>query len=85
MMLLEQSLASVSFVVGEVRAKSDAQAKPGPFTVAEVAALLGVCADTVRSWCDEGSLSHFRTPGGHRRIPASAIDELVARLTARAA
>ena len=46
-------------------------------TVAEAADRLRVSVWTIRRWCDDGTLDHFRLPGGHRRIPATAIDAIV--------
>ena len=69
------SLASTH--VADVRpliAKTD-----GPYSVGEVARLLGVHVDTVRDWCAGGELACFRTAGGHRRITTKAIDEMLAR------
>lgn len=37
-------------------------------TTSEVGGLLEVHPSTVKRWCDEGTLSYHRTPGGHRRI-----------------
>jgi len=34
----------------------------------QVAELLGVSADTVRRWCDDGKLKTARSDGGHRMI-----------------
>ena len=51
----------------------------GPYSPGECADLLGVHVDTVREWCNSGELACFRTPGGHRRITAKAIDEMLAK------
>ena len=39
----------------------------------QVAELLGVSADTVRRWCDEGRLVTKRSAGGHRTIDGAAL------------
>jgi excisionase family DNA binding protein len=46
-------------------------------TPGEVAALLHVDANTVARWSNEGRLRAIRTPGGHRRYPASEVLRLV--------
>ena len=38
------------------------------YTPTQVAELLGVTADTVRRWCDEGRLAATRSEGGQRTI-----------------
>ncbi len=38
------------------------------YTPTQVAELLGVTADTVRRWCDEGRLAATRSAGGQRTI-----------------
>ena len=69
------SLASTHVAdVRPLNAKTD-----GPYSVGEVARLLGVHVDTVRDWCVGGELACSRTAGGHRRITARAIDEMLAR------
>ncbi len=46
-------------------------------TSSEVGTLLQVNASSVKKWVDDGRLSAFRTPGGHRRIrPPDLIDFL---------
>ncbi len=42
-------------------------------TATEVAGHYGVTVKTVLRWCRTGKLEHIVTPGGHYRIPASAI------------
>lgn len=45
-----------------------------------VAALLGVSAQTIANWIDQGQLRAGRTPGGHRRVETQ---DLLAFLSAR--
>lgn len=47
----------------------------------EVANRLQVSPKTVSRWAKEGRLPYLATLGGHRRFPASAIEELVGRLS----
>lgn len=47
---------------------------PDPLlTPTEVAQLFRVDPKTVTRWANDGRLFSFRTPGGHFRIPTSAI------------
>ena len=47
-------------------------------TPRQAAALIGVTADTVRKWANDGILPSQRTrPGGHRRFLRSDVDALV--------
>lgn len=46
-------------------------------TTTKAAEALGVCYDTVREWCDRGIIEHFKTPGGHRRIPTGSLSKLI--------
>jgi molybdopterin-binding protein len=43
------------------------------YSVGEAAGLLGVSADTVRRWIDNGSLDATRTVNGRRRIEGVAL------------
>jgi molybdopterin-binding protein len=45
----------------------------GDYSVGEAAGLLGVSADTVRRWIDNGSLEATRTVNGRRRIEGVAL------------
>lgn len=46
---------------------------------AEVAALFQVSERAVTDWARKGRLPSVRTPGGHRRYPADAVEELLVR------
>lgn len=50
-------------------------------TVSEAAAILGVSDGTIRSACDSGRLPFRRTPGGHRRILRTAVEQLAVMAT----
>src|SRR5712692_1388434 len=43
------------------------------YTVREASQALGFSVPTVIRMCEEGTLQHFVSPGGHRRIPSEAI------------
>ncbi|TAK74279.1 MAG: response regulator [Aquabacterium sp.] len=51
-------------------------ASRGVLTTSEVAKRLGVSLRTVQLWVEAGILPAARTPGGHRRIPATAVEAL---------
>ena len=43
----------------------------------QLAGLLGVSADTVRRWCDEGLLETSRSEGGHRLVDGKSLARFV--------
>lgn len=45
----------------------------------DAARLLGVGLTTVQQWVETGALPAWKTAGGHRRIPATAVEEIRAR------
>lgn len=47
----------------------------------EVAMKLQVSPKTVARWAKEGRLPYLATLGGHRRFPASAIEQLLGDLS----
>ena len=47
------------------------------YTTHEVSRICGVAPITVGRWVRAGKLKAFRTAGGHRRIPASSLDEFL--------
>ncbi len=46
-------------------------------TSSEAARQLGVALRTVQLWVENGTLRAWKTAGGHRRIPQSAVDEVL--------
>ena len=50
------------------------------YSVGEAAGLLGVSADTVRRWIDNGSLDGTRTVKGRRRIGGEALAQFAQSL-----
>jgi excisionase family DNA binding protein len=48
----------------------------GLLSPADAAGRLGVSIDTLRRWVAEGRLSEHRTPGGHRRLDETEVEEL---------
>jgi excisionase family DNA binding protein len=47
-------------------------------TTREAAERLGVSMRTVQLWVEDGILPAWKTPGGHRRIPADAVGRVAA-------
>lgn len=48
-------------------------------TTRDAARLLGVALATIQTWVESGVLPAWKTAGGHRRIPRSAVEELLNR------
>ena len=46
-------------------------------SVSEFAERVSISKDTVRKWCDNGTVECKRLPNGHRRIPKSQVDEVL--------
>jgi excisionase family DNA binding protein len=55
------------------------------YTTSQAAELLSVSADTVLKWVRAGKIPSYRTPGGHSRIPADAVEALLPPQDSRAA
>lgn len=47
-------------------------------TTAQAARMLGVSTRTAQLWVEQGSLPHWKTPGGHRRIRRADVQALLA-------
>jgi len=56
--------------------KVDAVKKADLISISEASQILGVNEATLRQWTDEGKLSAFVTPGGHRRYSKSDLKRL---------
>jgi molybdopterin-binding protein len=52
------------------------------FTVGQAAELLGVSADTVRRWVDNGQVPGARTVGGRRKLDGAALARFAAKRAA---
>jgi excisionase family DNA binding protein len=46
-------------------------------TLSAAAKRAGVSQQTMRKWIDRGDVDSFRTPGGHRRIDAAALERFL--------
>lgn len=53
-------------------------------TTREAAQMLGVSLSTVQLWVESGVLKAWKTDGGHRRLPLSAVNELIAQRMGKA-
>lgn len=53
-------------------------------TTIEAAEMLDVSPDTIRRMCNRGDIASWRTPGGHRRIPADAVHAILTQREATA-
>jgi excisionase family DNA binding protein len=47
-------------------------------TIPQASARLGISAQTLRQWADDGRVPSFRTPGGHRRFRSSDLASIEA-------
>ncbi len=55
---------------------------PGHFiSLATVARRLNVNRRSLQRWCSDGQFPHIRTPGGHFRVPVSALATWIAQNT----
>ena len=43
------------------------------YSPTQIADLVGVSADTVRRWCDEGKLKATKSAGGHRQVSGKEL------------
>ena len=54
--------------------------RPHELSTGDVARRFGVSVDTVRRWVERGYFpSSWRPPGGHLRIPAADVAQLMTR------
>ena len=61
--------------------ESSRQASDAPewLTLGQAAKYLGVAQSTMRKWSDQGRVSAFYTPGGHRRYKLADLDLFLSR------
>ncbi len=52
--------------------------KSGRLSLGPASRLLGIHPDTLRRWADEGRISAFISPGGHRRFDRRELERLLA-------
>lgn len=53
-------------------------AVPETLTTRETAKLLGASVRTIQLWVEGGRLKAWKTPGGHRRVLRSSVEEMLA-------
>ncbi len=51
--------------------------EPEWLTLGQAATYVGVAQSTMRKWTDEGRVSSFKTPGGHRRYRRAELDQFL--------
>lgn len=51
---------------------------PDTLTTREVANLLGASVRTIQLWVEDGRLKAWKTPGGHRRVLRTSVEEMMA-------
>lgn len=52
-------------------------------SLGEASRLLGITPATLRRWADQGDVTAFVTPGGHRRFARAAIEALIPQSSTR--
>ncbi len=52
-------------------------------TPREAAAALGISFPTIKQWILRGKINTIKTPGGHHRVPTSALDPYLRRSLAK--
>lgn len=57
---------------------SKIESMPETLTTRETAKILGASVRTIQLWVEDGRLKAWKTPGGHRRVLRTSIDEMVA-------
>jgi len=57
--------------------KEDTEVEDRMISMREAVRILGVSAQTIRSWCSSGKMKHSRTPGGHRMFKLSDVEMMM--------
>jgi len=68
---IRRPFADLRTYAGSIMTIAGERAETTWLRVADVAALMGVSANTVRRWTDAGRIAAHRSPGGHRRYRAA--------------
>lgn len=56
---------------------TNVETMPETWTTRETAKLLGASVRTIQLWVEDGRLKAWKTPGGHRRVLRSSVEEML--------
>jgi len=76
-MLNEGAIHQLPVVITIYSYKEDGEVENRMISMSEAARILGVSAQTIRTWCSSGKMKHSRTPGGHRMFKLSDVERMM--------